>query len=71
MISAKLSRALIRLGRLEIHIAISNPHIDVRIFAQSYCVAIISLSLLRKLLDIEEDEIRKALLFKQESEWIE
>ena len=36
---------LIRLGRLEIHIALSNPNIDVRIFAQGYCVAIVSLSL--------------------------
>ena len=38
---------LIRLGRLEIHIALSNPNIDVRILAQGYCVAIVySLSLL-------------------------
>ena len=37
---------LICLGRLMIHIALSNPNIDVRIFAQGYCVAIFSLSLL-------------------------
>ena len=36
---------LIRLGRLEVHIALSNPDIDVRILAQGYCVAIVSLSL--------------------------
>ena len=34
--------------------------------AQSYCVAIVSLSLLEH--DIEQDEIRKALLIKQETE---
>ena len=27
---------LIRLGRLEVHIAISNPNIDVNILAQGY-----------------------------------
>ena len=37
---------LIRLRRLEFHIALSNPNIDVRIFAEGYCVAIVSLSLL-------------------------
>ena len=37
---------LIRLGRQEIHIALSNPNTDVRIFAQGYYVAIVSLSLL-------------------------
>ena len=56
MLSAKISRefknsamstSLIRrLGHLEIRIAHSNPNIDVRIFAQNYYVAIISLSLL-------------------------
>ena len=51
---------LIRLGRLEIVIALSNPSIDVRIFAQGYCVAIISLSYFEH--DIEQDEMRKALL---------
>jgi len=38
---------LIRLGCQEIHIALSNPNIDVRILAQGYCVVIVSLSLLR------------------------
>ena len=37
---------LIRLGPQEIHIALSNPNIDVRILAQGYCVAIVSFSLL-------------------------
>ena len=37
---------LIRQGRQEIHIALSNPNIDVRIFAQGYYVAIVKLSLL-------------------------
>ena len=46
------------LGRSEIHIALPNPIIDVKIFAQGYCVAIIH---------IEQDEIRKALLIKQET----
>ena len=56
MLSAKMSREfkkaeypvpqLIRLGRLEIHIALSNPNIDVRILGYCYCVAIVSLSLL-------------------------
>ena len=47
------------LGRLEIHIALPNPKIDVRIFAQGYFVAIIYM---------EHDEIRKALLIKQGTE---
>ena len=38
---------LIRLDCLEIHIALSNPNINVRILAQGYCLAIVSLSLLR------------------------
>ena len=46
------------LGRSEIHIALPNPIIDVKIFAQGYCVAIFH---------IEQDEIRKALLIKQET----
>ena len=40
---------LIRLGRLEVHIALSNqsnPNIDVQILAQGYCFATVSLSLL-------------------------
>ena len=37
---------LIRLDRQEIHIALSNSDIDVRILAQGYCAAIVSLSLL-------------------------
>ena len=68
MLSAKISRELkkiteyqlrqlVRLGGcLGIHIALSNPSIDqVRILAQDYCVAIVSLSFE---LDIEQDEIR-------------
>ena len=50
------------LGRLEIHIALPNLKIDVRIVAQVYWVAI---------LYIERDKIRKALLITQETEWIE
>ena len=55
MLSAEISRVkkeeypfheLIRLGPQEIHIALSNPNIDVRILAQGYCVAIVSFSLL-------------------------
>ena len=55
---------LARLGRLEIHIALSNPNIKVRIG---------SLRLLPSLihpyfeLDIEKDELLKALLTKQET----
>ena len=37
---------LIHLGRLEIHIALWNPSINVRILAHCYCVVIVSLSLL-------------------------
>ena len=37
---------LIRLGRLEVHVALSNPNIDVKLLAQGDCFAIISLSLL-------------------------
>ena len=37
---------LIRLSRLEILNAFSNPNIDIRILAQGYCVAFVSLSLL-------------------------
>ena len=51
---------LIPLGRLEIHIALSNPNIDVRIFAQGCFVANTSLSYFEH--DVEQDEIRKALL---------
>ena len=36
---------VIRLGRLENQISLSNPNIDVRILAQGYRVAIVSLSL--------------------------
>ena len=35
-----------RLGRLEVHIALSNRNIDVQILAQGYCFATVSLSLL-------------------------
>ena len=58
MLSEKISRELsfkiaeyplhqlLRLGRQEIHIALSNPNTDVRILVQGFCVAIVSLSLL-------------------------
>ena len=51
MLSAKISRQkalhqLIRLGLPEIHIAVSNPNIDIRILAQGHFDAIVSLSLL-------------------------
>ena len=52
---------LIGVDHLEIHIALSNPNIDVGILIQGYCVAIVSVSLLR-------NEIPKALLIKQETE---
>ena len=41
--NSAMSTPLIR--RLEIHIAHSNPNIDVRIFARNCCVAIVSLPL--------------------------
>ena len=41
-----ISTPLIPLGRLGIHIALSNPNIDVRILAEGYCVVIFGLSLL-------------------------
>ena len=59
-----LLRQLIHLGRLEIHISLSNPNIDVRILVQVYCVTIISQYPYFEL-DIEQDEISKALLIKQ------
>ena len=37
---------LMHVGRLEIHIALWNPSINVRILAHCYCVVIVSLSLL-------------------------
>ena len=58
-------RPLICLGRLEIHVALSTLNNGVRILAQCYCVAIISLFFD---LDIEQDEIRKPLFIKQETE---
>ena len=56
-----------RLGRLEVHIALSNRNIDVQILAQGYCFATVSLSLYFKL----ADDIRKALLINQGTERIE
>ena len=53
-----ISTKLTRLKRLDIHIALWNPNIDIQILAQGYCVAIV----------IEQDEICKALLIKQETE---
>ena len=51
---------MILLDRLEIHIALSYPaNIDVRILAQGYCFAIVSLSLL---LTFQQDYIYKASL---------
>ena len=51
MLSANISRefknseistpSIDHLGRLEIHIALSNPNIDVRILAQGFCVLIV------------------------------
>ena len=41
-----IHRSWIRLGRPEVHIALSNPNIDVKILAQDYCFATVSLSLL-------------------------
>ena len=37
---------LIRLDPPQIHIALSNANIDVRILAQGYCIVIVSISLL-------------------------
>ena len=48
---------LICLGLLEIHIALSNPSINV---GTPDCE-----------LDMEQDEMRKALLIKQETEWLD
>ena len=46
----------------------SNSNIDARILAQGYSDAIVSLSLLLTSVDIEQEEIRKALLIKQKTE---
>ena len=54
------------LGYLEIHIALSNPNIDVKILARGYCGAIVTIEL-----NIDQDTIRKSLLIKQETERIE
>ena len=77
MLSAKISREfknngisnppIRRLGRLEVHIALSNRNIDVQILAQGYCFATVSLSLYFKL----ADDIRKALIINQGTERIE
>ena len=78
MLSAKISREykiaeyplhqLVCVGLLEIHIALSNPSINVRTFSQGFCVAIVSRSIPDCELDIEQDEMHKALLIKQETE---
>ena len=60
---------MVGIGRLEIHIALPNPNIDVRILAQGYCVASLVYPYFE--LGIKQDEIRKALLIKQESERFE
>ena len=56
------------LGRLEIHIALSNPNIDVR--ESSFRVIMLpSLAYLYFELDIEQNELRKTLLIhKQKTE---
>ena len=71
MLSAKISRPLhqyvLQLGRLDILIALSDlVNIDVR----SLFIVIMLPSLLYPYfeLDIERDEIRKALLINQETE---
>ena len=70
--SGKSSPLIDTLGRLKIHIALSNQaNIDVRILGHSYCVAMVILSLLCFKREIEQDEIRKPLLIKLETEWIE
>ena len=81
MLSAKISREykiaeyplhqLVCVGLLEIHIALSNPIINVRTFSQGFCVAIVSRSIPDCELDMEQDEMRKALLIKQETEWLD
>ena len=50
------------LGSLEIHITLTNRNIDVRILAQGHVLP--SLVYPYSKLDIEQDEIRKALLIK-------
>ena len=50
----------IRLGNLEIHITLTNRNNDVRMLAQGHVLP----SLIYSKLDIEQDEIRKALLTK-------
>ena len=52
----------IRLGNLEIHITLTNRNIDVRILAQGHVLP--SLVYPYSKLDIEQDEIRRALLIK-------
>ena len=52
----------IRLGNLEIHITLTNRNIDVRILAKGHVLP--SLVYPYSKLDIEQDEIRKALLIK-------
>ena len=52
----------IRLGNLEIHITLTNRNIDVRILAQGHVLP--SLVYPYSKLDIEQDEICKALLIK-------
>ena len=48
------------LGSLEIHITITNRNIDVRMLTHGHVLP----SLVYSKLDIEQDEIRKALLIK-------
>ena len=52
----------IRLGNLEIHITLTNRNIDVRILAQGHVLPSLVYPYSKR--DIEQDEIRKALLIK-------
>ena len=54
----------------DLYIALSNTSIDVSSLAQGYCAAIVIVYPYFKL-DIEQDEIHKALKIKQETKWIE
>ena len=54
-----------RLGCLEIHITLSNPNINV-----SHRSGLPSLVYAYFELDIEQDKKHKALLIRQETEWI-
>ena len=65
-LQTKILRLLFYLGRLEIHIALSNPNIDVR-ESSLRVIMLPSLVYLYFELDIEQDEIRM-LIHKQKTE---